>query len=200
LLFQKGATEDLGLWLMEVPGGLEGGFTYNADIYSPETAKAFRRRYYELLERLVAEPALTLAELTRTDNSDASQYLRRIAPSAEKSKMHANVTAASRRPQNNLPLPSGAISIAKIWAPLLGLSTDQMHQEDSFRSLGGTLDLAEQAVEKTEAALGFRLEPTRYMSQTLEQLANAAAILGTPPKEQAADRSKSEQELADIWA
>jgi acyl carrier protein len=200
LLFQKGATEDLGLWLMEVPGGLEGGFTYNADIYSQETAKAFRQRYYELIERLVAEPTLTLAELTRADNSDASQHLRRIAPSSENSKMHATVAAASRRPQNNVPLPSGANSIAKIWAPLLGLSADQMRQEDSFQSLGGTLDLAEQAVEKTEAALGFRLEPARYMSQTLEQLANAAAILGTPPKAQAADRSKAEQELADIWS
>jgi hypothetical protein len=38
-LFQKGATQDLGLWLVELKDTLIGGFTYNADIYAPETAR-----------------------------------------------------------------------------------------------------------------------------------------------------------------
>src|SRR5207344_2553936 len=60
LIFQKGATEDLGLWLMEVPSGIEGGFTYNADLYTAETAAAFRERFIELVQRLAANPSMSV--------------------------------------------------------------------------------------------------------------------------------------------
>src|SRR5690606_23947794 len=32
-ILQSGATDDLGMWLMEKPHGLEGAVMYNADVY-----------------------------------------------------------------------------------------------------------------------------------------------------------------------
>ncbi|HEY4221428.1 MAG TPA: condensation domain-containing protein, partial [Myxococcota bacterium] len=63
LVFQKGATEDLGLWLMETPKGIEGGFIYNADIFTEATAQLFKARYEALIARVIENPALTLAEM-----------------------------------------------------------------------------------------------------------------------------------------
>ena len=63
LVFQPGATEDLGLWLMEVPTGLEGGVTYNADIFRKETAQLLRDRYLRLLERIARHPTRSLTDL-----------------------------------------------------------------------------------------------------------------------------------------
>ncbi|MBK7659824.1 MAG: hypothetical protein IPJ28_12020 [Betaproteobacteria bacterium] len=42
-LFQKGATEDLGLWFVESERGLHGGVTYNTDILDRATARELRR-------------------------------------------------------------------------------------------------------------------------------------------------------------
>jgi hypothetical protein len=42
LVMQKGATEDFGLWLMDVPHGLEGGINYNADVF--DSARRHRSR------------------------------------------------------------------------------------------------------------------------------------------------------------
>jgi amino acid adenylation domain-containing protein len=63
LVFQPGATEDLGLWLMEVPTGLEGGVTYNADLFRRETAQLLRDRYLHLLERIARQPGRSLSAL-----------------------------------------------------------------------------------------------------------------------------------------
>ena len=59
-LLQQGATDDLGLWLMEKSSVLEGAVVYNADIYNDETGAAFKERYIELLRRVVdqADPTL----------------------------------------------------------------------------------------------------------------------------------------------
>ena len=62
-VMQKGATEDINLWLIEVPNGIEGGVQYNADLFLPGTAAALRDRFLELLGRLVANPEASLEQL-----------------------------------------------------------------------------------------------------------------------------------------
>ncbi|MCC5324264.1 hypothetical protein, partial [Staphylococcus aureus] len=76
--FQKGATEDLGLWLMDVPDGIEGGFIYNADLYTAATARALHERYVELLERLASNPYLSLVDLIAVENSPSAKYLSQV--------------------------------------------------------------------------------------------------------------------------
>jgi len=64
LLFQSGATEDLGLWFLESQAGLVGGVTYNADLLEADTACRMRERYLAMLRRVIDDPGLTLGELT----------------------------------------------------------------------------------------------------------------------------------------
>ncbi len=108
LLFQKGATEDLGLWLMEVPSGLEGGITYNADLYLPETAAAFRERYVELLTRLAANPAPTVGALTSAAESPSAQVLKRLASTAAPLHRSPDRRPAQRRRRRAAHAGAGA--------------------------------------------------------------------------------------------
>ena len=53
-LRQKGVTDDLALWLLDKAKGIEGPLGYNADLYTHETATAFRDRFVEVLDQLAA--------------------------------------------------------------------------------------------------------------------------------------------------
>jgi non-ribosomal peptide synthetase component F len=63
LLFQSGATEDLGLWFLENNKGMLGGVTYNADILQGDTARLLRDRYLALMARVSEDPAQSLEAL-----------------------------------------------------------------------------------------------------------------------------------------
>ncbi len=191
LVFQKGATEDLGLWLMEGPGGLEGGFTYNADIYLPETAAAFRERYLELLRRIAGNPSLKMAEFTDAAGSSAGQLLRRLAgdgkPAAEP------VPAAAVRASN----PAEAFAsdneraLARIWSELLAVDLAHVSPRDNFFDLGGDSLLAMRAVEAAGRTLGFRIDARRYFYESLAQLANADAAVTVAPAAVASPAERS---------
>ncbi|MED5621725.1 non-ribosomal peptide synthetase/type I polyketide synthase [Ideonella sp. BN130291] len=62
-LLQKGATEDVNLWMVEVPGGIEGGVQYNADLLLPATAAALRDRLLAMLADLVRDPTQPVRRL-----------------------------------------------------------------------------------------------------------------------------------------
>jgi non-ribosomal peptide synthetase component F len=185
LLFQKGSTEDLvGLWLMEVPGGLEGGFTYNADIYLPETAQAMRTRYMELMQRVAASPSIALAELVDPAGSDAAQWLRRLAATederAEDAAAGAAIASVEAAPAAGAKAASGLATenerqLAGIWADLLDIDVAQVTARDNFFDLGGHSLLAMRAIESAGRALGFRVDARRYYFESLGQLANAEA-------------------------
>ena len=190
LIFQKGATEDLGLWLMEGPGGLEGGFTYNADIYLPETAVAFRERYVELLRRIAGDPSLKMAEFTDVAGSSAGQLLRRLAGSGVPAS--EPVPAAAARASN----PAEAFAsdneraLARIWSELLDVDLTHVSPRDNFFDLGGDSLLAMRAVEAAGRTLGFRIDARRYFYESLAQLANSeAAVTVAPAAAPPAERS-----------
>jgi amino acid adenylation domain-containing protein len=64
LLFQSGATEDLGLWFLESNAGMVGGVTYNADLLQASTAQLMRERYLDMMHRVAADPAIAVGSLT----------------------------------------------------------------------------------------------------------------------------------------
>jgi hypothetical protein len=78
-VMQHGATDDIGVWLMDKPHGLEGALIYNADVYLRETGAQLRERYLEVLRRVAADPAATLAEIASTEGSASAAYLRKLA-------------------------------------------------------------------------------------------------------------------------
>jgi hypothetical protein len=103
-LMQRGATDDIGVWLMDKPHGLEGALIYNADIYLRETGAQLRDRYLELLHRAADRPAATLAYLATDEGSASAAYLRKLAAGEPEAREAPNV---ARRP---CALPPNAIA------------------------------------------------------------------------------------------
>nr|WP_311732006.1 non-ribosomal peptide synthetase [Variovorax paradoxus] len=181
---QRGATEDLGLWLTEGPGGLEGGLTYNADIYRRETAAALRNRYVELLQRVAEHPQDTLAALVAAGASPDAVYLRHLSRSetAEPAPRERAERVASIAAETSIPavLVAGQLQLAQIWADVLKIKISDIRPSDNFFDLGGDSLLAMRVIQLAERALGFRTAPPRYVFENLGQLASrdAASALG----------------------
>lgn len=73
LLFQSGATEDLGLWFLESIKGMVGGVTYNADILQGDTARLLRDRYIAMMARVSADPTLPITALNAVGDAELEQ-------------------------------------------------------------------------------------------------------------------------------
>lgn len=73
LLFQSGATEDLGLWFLESTKGMVGGVTYNADILQGDTARLLRDRYIAMMARVSADPTLPITVLHAVGEAELEQ-------------------------------------------------------------------------------------------------------------------------------
>ncbi|HEU5134544.1 MAG TPA: amino acid adenylation domain-containing protein, partial [Steroidobacteraceae bacterium] len=85
LLFQRGATEDLGLWFLDNDRGMVGGITYNSDIIEAESARLLRDRYLQLVGAVLDAAETPVGRLKLELDSDARQ-LRAFAGS---NKAHA---------------------------------------------------------------------------------------------------------------
>lgn len=162
---QRGATDDLGLWLMEKDQGLAGAITINADIYNVETGETFRERYLELLQRVIDMPDATLAQLADPGDSSAARQLVRLAASPEDEVAPTEARAAP----TVLLMPEQA-ELAQVWASVLGMDVNDIHPTDTFFDLGGDSLLAMRAVRQAEQTLGYRIEARRYLFESLAQL------------------------------
>lgn len=171
---QRGATDDLGIWLMDKPNGLEGAVVYNADIYKRETGAAFKERYLELLRLVAQQPDATLAALSAPDGSDSALYLQRLAADEAPAPSTAAAVAARPAQPQVLLLPEQA-KLAQIWASALAIDVNDIRANDNFFDLGGDSLLAMRVVQQAEGVMGFRVEPRRYVFENLGQLASAAA-------------------------
>ncbi len=181
LIFQNGATQDMGLWLMEVPQGLEGGVTYNADIYSAQTAQAFVARYLELVERLLRDPAQSVATLLDPSQSKAAAGLRHLAKQAGSSDVADKPVAAVAAPARaNTAMQREVIAV---WARVLNMPAEQIALSDNFFDLGGDSLSAMQAIAEMQSATGKRIAARSLIFESLEQI---AALYDAAPVEPAA--------------
>ncbi|WP_255557236.1 non-ribosomal peptide synthetase [Dyella sp. ASV21] len=105
LLFQSGATEDLGLWFLENNKGLLGGVTYNADILQADTARLQRDRYLTLMARVIADPSQTIDTLNAITADEHAQQQQWNATATSQpaltdvlSQFEAQVDAAPKAP------------------------------------------------------------------------------------------------------
>ena len=178
-LLQRGATDDLGLWLLEKPGGLEGPMGYNADIYLPETGVAFRDRFVEILHTLAERPDAPLADLLTPADSASAQWLRRLSSSAEPPAMTvaARALASDAAAGHAALLQPEQAQLAQIWASVLHIDVNDIRASDNFFDLGGDSLLAMRVVQQAEQTLGFKVEARRYVFESLSQLASAQAAL-----------------------
>ncbi len=193
LVMQKGATEDFGLWLMEVPGGLEGGVNYNADLFERQTSELFRDRYVALLGRAAAQPEATLRQLLESAGPDLDRF------NAWVSRGRPPVAAgAARQPVARRGKSPAEATLAALWARLLGISAEHIQPDDNFFDLGGSSLLVMQAVAETAKAGGPTVEPGRYVYEDLAKL--AAVETATQASAGAGNNTATVQALAAIWA
>jgi amino acid adenylation domain-containing protein len=171
-LLQQGATDDLGLWLMDKPAGLEGAVTYNADIYKHETGAAFKERFVELLQIVAQRPDDTVEAIVAPMASVSAAYLEHLAATdtPEQAAAANSVQAARQAQPQTLLLPEQA-RLAQVWASALGIDVNELRTSDNFFDLGGDSLLAMRVIQQAEQALGFRVEPRRYVFESLGQLA-----------------------------
>ncbi len=76
----KGATEDLNLWLVEIPSGIEGGIQYDTHLYLPSTAKSLHERFVALLDAVARTPNQTVAQLMAPTPAEQARVLALDAP------------------------------------------------------------------------------------------------------------------------
>ncbi len=168
LVMQRGATEDFGLWLMEVPGGLEGGFNYNADLFDASTARIFRERLVGLLQRVAGAPDIGVAALLDEPGADKASFDAWVQAPRSGAALVAPVRRAALPPE-----PGGTAAearLASIWARLLGIDAAQISAHDNFFDLGGSSLLAMRAVDEAGRELGLKVDPRRYVYEALRQL------------------------------
>ncbi|MGA8008990.1 MAG: condensation domain-containing protein, partial [Thiomonas sp.] len=177
LIFQKGATQDMGMWLMEVPHGLEGGVTYNADIYTEQTAKAFLARYMELVNRLIADPTQTVGALLDSTTSLAAAQLRHLAVGPLAAPVKTATTAAAQR-----VLSPTEDTLTAVWAELLNLPAAHIGLQDNFFDLGGDSLSAMQVISQMHARIGRRLQARALIFESLEQIARQYDAIEAEPQ------------------
>lgn len=177
LVMQKGATEDFSLWLMEVPSGLEGGINYNADLFDTSTARIFRERFIGLLKR-VANGRQTIEALLGEPGSDASAFAAWVQARHVETAPPAVRPAAAHSTLAAPDLSASEARMAAIWAALLGIGAEQVTAQDNFFDLGGNSLLVMRAVAEAERDLGLKVDPRRYVNESLRQIsASATATL-----------------------
>ncbi len=163
-LFQHGATEDLGVWFMETADGVQGGVTYNTDIITEATAKMLRERYLLLLDTVITDPAKTIDALVASHTAMPRQ----------------SITTVETKPSGQFavkPKPTSAPSteteklLAAIWCSELKLS--DISTADNFFDLGGHSLLAMQTMATMEEKTGKRVDPQKFIFETLGQIARA---------------------------
>jgi amino acid adenylation domain-containing protein len=182
LLFQKGATQDFGIWLMEVPNGLEGGLVYNADLYGQPTAAAFCQRYLELLHAFADNPGISVGDLFKAAPSESSRYLVRLGREPELTQPDSATQAGQAAPARRATLSPDETALAKVWCATLGIELDQVRAGDNFFDLGGSSLLAMRSIETARRELGLQIDAQRYIYESLAQLAIPALAQAAPQK------------------
>ncbi|KAF1048055.1 MAG: Linear gramicidin synthase subunit B [Xylophilus sp.] len=176
-LTQRGATDDIGVWLVDTPDGLQGVLIYNADIFLRETGGWLRDRYLELLRRAADRPQATLAELASEEGSASAVQLRRLAAEPPGATAQQAPTAEHSPWAQIAPIavqPPAHAGLAQVWADVLHIDVRDIRGSDNFFDLGGDSLLVQRAVEQAALTLGRRVEPRRYLFETLAQIAAPA--------------------------
>lgn len=170
-VFQPEATQDLGMWLVEEDEGLSGGFTYNADIFTAETAALLHRRFMALIEAIGRDPSMTLQELARFDDGEPLLFGR---PAAELGVAAAPVAiaapAVSEADDDVEELDALSAQLLEIWRDLL--RNPQVKADDDFFALGGHSLQAVQIFHRFNRTTGVNLPLATLLSaRTVRALA-----------------------------
>ena len=170
LLFQRGATEDLGMWFVETKTGLHGGLTYNTDVFASGTVRILRDAYLLMIGRVTASSMLTIDEIVASLKVELP-YLENRAIAHRDETHIAPIDRRLSPDADSLPTTETEKLLASIWSGLLKLSSVGRH--DNFFDLGGGSLLAVQAIIAMEEKTGKRVDRSRFIFETLGQIAKS---------------------------
>ena len=172
---QRGATDDLGIWLMDKP-------------QRPGRRRGLQRRHLPARDRRRLQGALHGAAAPggpaagRDAGGDllAGRLGERGLPAAPGRRRG---TGAHRSRDRGRAAGAGTAGAAPARAgqagadlgQRAGIDVNDIRANDNFFDLGGDSLLAMRVVQQAEQVMGFRVEPRRYVFESLGQLASAAA-------------------------
>lgn len=166
LVFQRGATEDLGMWFVESPQGLHGGVTYNTDILLDATVQQLRKAFLAMLDAVVATPTISIATLSASLQREMRRPLANVVATPPEPKV-----LPVKQSAESVPATPNEKLLAGIWCSELKLP--QVGTQDNFFDLGGHSLLAMQVMNVMEDKTGKRVNPRRFIFETLGQIAQA---------------------------
>lgn len=175
LVMQRGATEDVGVWLMEVPAGLEGGMIYNADIFDESTAKLIMARLQDLFVRVAENPAQPIWQLLGEPTEAAIAYADWVRQRTRTPDVEAPAPAAARRAAPQEPQTPLERELRALWARLLEVDPAEIGRDDHFGDVGGSSLLFMRAMLAMEKELRIQVQPQDLLSKTLAGIAAAAS-------------------------
>ncbi|HSX64645.1 MAG TPA: condensation domain-containing protein, partial [Pseudoxanthomonas sp.] len=169
-VFQPGATEDLGLWLLENDDGLIASLVYNADLLVAEDVAVLRRNYANILHEIARDPARSIASLACFD-ADGERLMRQhqapqraVTAEAAKPSREASSYVA---PRNGLERTIATAMAEVLVAERVGI-------DDDFFDLGGHSMVAVQLFQRLRVATGVNLPLARLLgASTPRELAKA---------------------------
>ncbi|RYZ69268.1 MAG: hypothetical protein EOP91_15875, partial [Lysobacteraceae bacterium] len=192
-VFQPGATEDLGLWLLESDHGVAAGLVYNADILDDQDVAKLCRNYASILAQIVSDPSRSPLELSEFGDAD-----RFLVPRHEESAAQEPAPSAHEAPAaSREPAAAGLESlVSKAMAEVLGSSA--LAAEDDFFEMGGHSIVAVQLFQKLRKDTGVNLPLGQLLAApTPRALAAAYRRAGAIDPGQA---QGSDAVAADPWA
>jgi amino acid adenylation domain-containing protein len=199
-LSDPGATQDLGLWLVESERGLSGAVVYNSDTLLRDTAIMIWERYLGMLKSLVRDPSQSLESLMRFDDG-RPKLMGRSEEQQAASAVQLQAPAPSRAAALATPSNSDAgedpltADMAAIWAELLG--RDHVGLDDDFFALGGHSLQAVQMFHRASRLTNINLPlAALFMAPTVRSLTAAYRTAGAKMP----GDSKSKQAVVDPWA
>ena len=175
LILQGAATEDLGLWLMDVPSGLEGGFNYNAEIYKAATVRALRDLYLQVIARVAVQPEASISELFDLGTFASAADLVHLA------KATTAPEAADQGAPQRRALGQTEQDLARIWAELLGMKVERIGPDDNFFDIGGDSLAAMEVIARLQRDTGKRANPRLLIFENLAQFAASLDELPAAP-------------------
>jgi thioesterase domain-containing protein/acyl carrier protein len=149
------AKYDLNVWI-KVKKGIEIAFEYNADLFDPETMRQILASFRAILERVVAEPEVRVANLPLASEQVEPVEIRPSAASTEYVP----------------PRNSTEARLVELWQEVLQRHPIGVRQ--SFFELGGSSLLAAQICIRIEKSLGKRVSLAAFLqAPTIEELASS---------------------------
>jgi amino acid adenylation domain-containing protein len=143
-VFHRGSTEDINLWMVEIPDGISVGLQYNSDLFLPETATLLRDRFLSLLDELTRDPSRDVTQLLAirpAERAQIEQWSQLALPGREPVDVMDRLTQrfASHASSPALRDDSSSLSLADLGQRVKAFEASLRHQlagQDSLVAIG----------------------------------------------------------------